>query len=339
MGDLVGQNLGPYRILEQVGQGGIATVYKAYHAAMDRYVAIKVMTPLARDPNFRASFQREARTIVHLKHRYILPVHDVGEDDDISYLVMRYTDGGTLADLIASESLTIERTVQLVGQVAEALAYAHSQGITHRDIKPSNILIDHDGSALASDFGIGKIMEETFQFSGTGVAAGTPAYMAPEQAQGQPIDGRTDIYALGVVLYQALSGRPPFSAETPLAVLLMHVNSPLRSPRQFNPTIPEALERIALKALAKNPDDRFQTSDAFIEALHAASAQVESSDVIIPSSSSKLKAKSWHNDDKDLIAAKRKRLRILEQQAAYFGAHCPAHILLEIEDLRKEVEN
>ena len=271
MGDLAGHNLGPYRILERVGAGGMATVYKAYHAAMDRYVAIKVLPQhLARDPNFRARFQREARTIARLEHRYILPVHDVGEENDIPYFVMRYTDGGDLNDLIARKSLTVARIAALVAQVAEALAYAHRQGIIHRDVKPANILISRDGDPLLTDFGIAKIYEETLQLTGEGMMVGTPTYMAPEQLQGQPVDPRTDIYALGVVLYQALTGEPPFIAETPLAVALMHIHNPLRPPRQLNATIPEVIERVILRAMAKDPADRFQTADEMSEALHQA---------------------------------------------------------------------
>jgi tetratricopeptide (TPR) repeat protein len=272
MGDLAGQNLGPYRLLEQLGAGGMATVYKAYHAAMDRYVAIKVLPPhLARDPNFRARFEREARTIARLEHRYILPVHDVAEDAGIPYLVMRYTDSGDLAGLIASRRLPVARTVELVAQVAEALDYAHRQGIIHRDIKPANVLIGRDGDALLADFGIAKIYEDTLQLTGEGSMVGTPAYMAPEQLQGQAVDARTDIYALGVVLYQALTGECPFVAETPLAVAMMHIHNPLRPPRQINPAIPEAIERIILRALAKNPADRFQTAGEMAAALRASS--------------------------------------------------------------------
>jgi serine/threonine-protein kinase len=271
MGDLEGRNLGPYRILEQVGAGGMATVYKAYHAGMDRYVAIKVLPEhLARDPNFRARFQREARTIARLEHRYILPVHDVGEEDGIPYFVMRYTDGGDFGDLIGKGSLSLARAASLVGQVAEALAYAHRQGIIHRDIKPANILIGRDGDPLLTDFGIAKIYEDTLQLTSEGMLVGTPTYMAPEQLQGQPVDARADIYALGVVLYQALIGEPPFVAETPLAVMLMHIHNPLRPPRQSNPSIPEAIERVILRAMAKNPNDRFQTAGEMAEDLRTA---------------------------------------------------------------------
>src|SRR6266540_6087406 len=275
MGDLAGRNFGPYRILEQVGAGGMATVYKAYHAAMDRYVAVKVLPQhLARDPNFRARFQCEARTIARLEHRYILPVYDVGEDEGIAYLVMRYTDSGDLADLIAKRSLTIARAAWLISHVAEALAYAHRRGVIHRDVKPANVLLSHEGDPLLTDFGIAKIYEETLQLTSEGTMIGTPAYMAPEQLQGQPVDARTDIYALGVVLYQALTGECPFMADTPLALALMHIHNPLRPPRQLNPNIPESLERIMLRALAKSPADRFQTADEMAEALHNALADV-----------------------------------------------------------------
>jgi serine/threonine-protein kinase len=283
MGDLAGQNLGPYRVLEQIGAGGMATVYKAYHAAMDRYVALKVLPQhLARDPNFRARFQREARTIARLEHRYILPVHDVGEADDVPYFVMRYTDSGDMNDLIASKTLTVTRAAKIVGQVAEALAYAHRQGIIHRDIKPANILISRDGDPLLSDFGIAKIYEETLQLTGDGMLVGTPTYMAPEQLQGQPVDARSDIYALGVVLYQAVTGEPPFVAETPLAVMLMHIHNPLRPPHQLNPAIPEAIERVILRAMAKEPNDRFQTAGEMAEALREALNSLSRPTAILP---------------------------------------------------------
>ena len=270
MGDLVGHNLGPYRLLEQLGAGGMATVYKAYHAAMDRYVAIKVLPQhLARDPNFRARFQQEARVIARLEHRHILPVYDVAEEDSIPYLVMRYTDGGDLNNLIGGR-LTVERAVELLAQVAEALGYAHRQGVIHRDVKPANVLIGRDGDALLADFGIAKIYEDTLQLTGEGNMVGTPAYMAPEQLQGKRVDPRTDIYALGVVLYQALTGECPFVAETPLAVAMMHIHNSLRPPRQIKPDIPESVERIILRAMAKSPVDRFQTAEEMAEALRAA---------------------------------------------------------------------
>lgn len=270
MSDLIGRTLGPYQVLEQLGAGGMATVFQAYQPSMDRYVAIKVLPRhLARDPNFRARFDREARTIARLEHRHILPVYDVGQEDDIHFLVMRYTDGGTLSDLAASGKLAPERAVELVAQVGEALDYAHKQGVVHRDIKPANVLIGRDGNALLSDFGIARIYEDTMNLTGEGAMIGTPYYMAPEQVQGRPADARSDIYALGVILYELLTGRRPFLAETPLAVALMHVHDPLPPPRRLNPSISEALERVMLRAMAKNPEDRFQTAGAFVEALRA----------------------------------------------------------------------
>jgi len=275
MGELVGHTLGPYRLLEQVGMGGMATVYKAYHAAMDRYVAIKVLPRhLARDAGFLARFEREARTIARLEHRYILPVYDVAESDGIPYLVMRYTDGGDLSSLIVSGRLSIKRAIEIISQVAEALAYAHRQGVIHRDVKPANVLISREGDALLADFGIAKIYEDTLQLTGEGGMVGTPAYMAPEQLQGKPVDPRTDIYALGVVLYQALTGECPFVAETPLAVALMHIHDSLRPPREINPTIPESLERIILRAMAKNPADRFASASEMSEALKGVLAEL-----------------------------------------------------------------
>lgn len=270
MGELAGRNLGPYRLLDQLGAGGMATVYRAYQPAMDRYVAIKVLPGhLAQDPSFRARFEREARTIARLEHRYILPVYDVAEDHGIPYLVMRLTDGGDMSALINGGKLPIARALELTAQVAEALEYAHRQGVIHRDVKPANVLISRDGDALLSDFGIAKIYAETLQLTSDGAMVGTPTYMAPEQLQGKGVDPRTDVYSLGVVLYQSLTGECPFVAETPLAVALMHIHNPLRPPRQINPAIPELVERIILRALAKSPDDRFQTAGEMAEALRA----------------------------------------------------------------------
>jgi ligand-binding sensor domain-containing protein/tRNA A-37 threonylcarbamoyl transferase component Bud32 len=275
MGDLSGRNLGPYQLLEQLGAGGMATVYKAYQPAMDRYVAIKVLPQhMARDAGFRERFDREARTIARLEHRFILPVYDVLESEGVPFLVMRYTTGGTLSDLLAAGPVPFTRSLQLVEQVAEALAYAHAEGVIHRDIKPANVLLDRDGSPLLTDFGIAKIVAGANDLTAEGALIGTPFYMAPEQAQGRPADARTDIYALGVVLYELVTGRRPYEAETPLAVAMMHVHDPLPLPRRLNPAIPEPLERVLLKALAKRPEDRFQSATALVEALRAATPAV-----------------------------------------------------------------
>lgn len=283
MTSLIGRTLGPYEILEQLGAGGMATIYKAHHAVMGRYVAIKVLPHnLAHDETIRARFRREVKTIARLEHRYILPVYDVGEYDGVIFMVMRYIEGGTLSDLIGRGPLPAERVVEIIGQVGEALAYAHRQGVIHRDIKPQNILIDRDGNALLSDFGIAKvIIEGTMHLTGEGTLLGTPYYMAPEQVSGQPIDGRADIYSLGVVLYEAFTGRRPFTADTPLSIALMHLYNPLRPPRQINPAIPEAIERVILKALEKDPDARYQTADEMVDNLRAALDQTSPQPTLI----------------------------------------------------------
>jgi tRNA A-37 threonylcarbamoyl transferase component Bud32 len=270
MSDLTGTTLGPYTIVEKIGGGGMATVYKAYQPAVDRYVALKVVrADMADTPQFRQRFDREARTIARLEHRYILPVYDFGEANGIPYLVMRYTNGGTLDALIAAGGLSQARAIKFIAQIAEALAYAHSQNVIHRDIKPANVLLSSDDNVLLTDFGIAKLMAGTTALTGTGAMVGTPFYMAPEQVRSQPVDARTDIYALGIVLYECLTGQRPFTGDTPLAVMYMQVRDPLPLPHTINQTVGENLERIVLKATAKEPADRFQNAAELAAALNA----------------------------------------------------------------------
>ena len=271
MEDLSGQTLGPYRLLNRIGAGGMATVYRAYQPNMDRYVAVKVLPrEFAQDPAFVGRFEQEARTIAKLEHRHILPVYDYGEDGGVTYLVMRYIDAGTLKDLIERGPVDAPAAAQLTAQVAEALGYAHRLGVIHRDVKPSNVLLDQGGDTYLTDFGIARLVEVVSRFTGSGQLLGTPSYMSPEQGQGQPVDHRSDIYSLGIVLYELVTGSPPFEAETPIAVVLMHIQDPLPPPRQFDPAIPEEIERIILKATAKSPDDRFQSADDMARALRDA---------------------------------------------------------------------
>lgn len=277
MADLIGKNIGQYQIVEQIGIGGMATIYKAYQASIDRYVAIKILPEqFAKDANFLKRFQQEARAIAALEHPHILPVHDFGTEDGRSYMVMRYIEGGTLTKQMG-HPLPYKRIIQIVGDIARALDYAHERGVVHRDIKPSNILIDKHGEVLLTDFGIAKMVEgtEATQLTGAGTILGTPAYMSPEQATGGNIDGRSDIYSLGVVLYELLTGQPPYQAETPLAVVMKHVNAPLPPPRALKTEIPEALERIVLKAMAKDPNQRFQTAAEMEQALREAYQTVD----------------------------------------------------------------
>jgi serine/threonine protein kinase len=272
MQDLIGKTIGQYQIIEQIGKGGMATIFKAFQPAIDRYVAVKVLPrELARDPNFVKRFVHEAKAIAALEHPHILPVHDFGTADDINYMVMRYVKGGTLADVMGTP-VPLDKVVKYVANVARALDYAHRSGVVHRDIKPSNVLIDEHGEVLLTDFGIAKIVEDSksTQLTAAGSILGTPAYMSPEQAQGSGIDGRSDIYSLGVVLYELLTGEPPYQGETPYAVVLKHVSDPLPPPRQKNPDIPEIFERIVFKTMAKSPEDRFKTADDLARALEDA---------------------------------------------------------------------
>jgi serine/threonine protein kinase len=255
-----GQMLGPYQILEQIGEGGMATVYKAYQPSMDRNVAIKVLpSQLAESAEFAKRFQQEARIIAKLEHPHILPVFDYGESEGITYLVMRYLEAGTLRDKMElGRPLPLDEIDRLFTQLADALGYAHSFGIIHRDLKPSNALIDSQGNLFLTDFGIAKLLESASpRLTQTDAIMGTPAYISPEQAQAAKVDQRSDIYSLGIILYEMVTGRVPFVAETPLAVILKHVSDPLPLPSTLKPDIPEAIEKVVLKALAKHPEDRF----------------------------------------------------------------------------------
>ncbi len=272
MEDLTGKQLGPYQIVSSLGEGGMAAVYKAYQPNMDRYVALKVLPRhFANDPEFIGRFSQEAKVIANLQHPHILPVHDFGEADGYTYLTMRFIKGGTLADWLKDNGpLSLEKIRNVMTQVGGALDYAHAQGVIHRDIKPSNILVDRWDNCLLTDFGLAKITADTAHLTQTGGILGTPAYMSPEQGLGQKIDGRSDIYSLGVVLYQMAIGRLPYQAETPMAVVIKHIHDPLPPPSRYKPDIPEALERVILKSLAKNPEDRFATAGEMVKALRSA---------------------------------------------------------------------
>ncbi len=263
MTNLIGQSLGRYHILEQLGEGGMATVYKAYDTRLERNVAIKVIRRDVFAPamleRMLKRFEREARALAKLSHPNIVKVLDYGEHEGSPYLVMEYLPGGTLKEKLAGGRLPWNVAVRLLLPIAQALAYAHGNTIIHRDIKPSNILITQSGEPMLSDFGIAKILEDetTTELTATGAGIGTPEYMAPEQGMGQA-DERADIYALGIVLYQMVTGHVPFRADTPMAILLKKNQEPLPRPKQFVPDLPDAVENALIKSLARNPANRYQ---------------------------------------------------------------------------------
>jgi len=257
----VGRTLGQYRLEAPLGKGGMASVYRAYQASMDRYVAIKVMTPeIADDPNFVERFQREARIIGRLEHPHILPVIDFGVSDGIYYIVMRYMDGGSLDDRLRQRRLRADEIVRYLDQIASALDYAHRQGVIHRDLKPNNVLLDRADNCYLTDFGIARTEGTERKLTATGSVLGTPAYMSPEQAMGRPVDGRSDIYSLGVMLYEMVTGRLPFTADTAAALIFQHVYELPPSARQFAPELPEAIDALFNRALAKTPEVRHNTA-------------------------------------------------------------------------------
>jgi serine/threonine protein kinase len=271
--ELIGQELGQYRITEKIGEGGMAAVFKAYQPNLERYVAIKVLPPAyaRQNPVFVKRFQREAKSFAQLNHPHILAVYDYGIERDYSYIVMRYVEGAqTLARLIPL-CLSDERIFDLTRQIAEALTYAHNRGIIHRDVKPSNILIDGRW-ALLSDFGVAKTSSAITQLTHTGMNIGTPAYMSPEQAKGEEIDHRSDIYALGVVLFEMLTRRIPHYAPTPYAIALKRATQPPPSPRSVNSAITRSVEQVVLRALAVSPSDRYDSAEELADALKKAMA-------------------------------------------------------------------
>jgi serine/threonine protein kinase len=257
----LGENVGPYRIIEQLGQGGMATVFKAYHAALDRYVAIKVLHPAFKEePNFLSRFQREARVVARLEHPNIVPIYDYSEHAGQPYLVMKYVEGQTLKARISEGPLTKEEAVEIVDAVGSALSYAHNQGVLHRDVKPSNVLLCNDGSIYLADFGLARMAQAGASTLSKDVMLGTPQYISPEQGQGvQDLDQGTDIYSLGVLLYEIVVGRVPFNADTPFSIIHDHIYTPLPPPTAVNPKVPEIVEQVLLKSLAKPREDRFES--------------------------------------------------------------------------------
>ncbi len=263
------EKIGRYEIKSELGRGGMATVYKAYDPRFEREVALKVLPrEMLHDPQFRVRFEREAKTIAALEHASIVPVYDVGEDDGQPYFVMRYMTGGSLADIIAKGPMSIADAARIIDRLASGLDDAHQKGIIHRDLKPGNILFDRTGEPYISDFGIAKITQSQGTTVTGGAVIGTPAYMSPEQAQGEQIDGRSDVYALGVILYEMLTGVQPYQADTPMAIVVKHITEPVPHALDANPRLPQEIEPIIEKAMAKSPDERFSTAGELAIALN-----------------------------------------------------------------------
>jgi serine/threonine protein kinase len=269
--ELIGKTLGQYQILEELGRGGMAVVYKAWQTALQRYVAIKVLQPhLVSDTEFIQRFQQEAIVAANLKNSHIVTIYEVGQEGGYIFIAMEYVKGTSLEEIISKEgTLPLDRTLHILRQVAEALDYAHQQHFVHRDVKPANILVEPGDNVVITDFGIAKALEgsgATAKLTVAGSVMGTPAYMSPEQIQGLSIDYRTDLYSLGIVAYQMLGGEVPFGGNT-TAVLYAQVNNPLPSIARLNSTIPPYVERALQQMLVKKPSDRFVNAAAFVEAL------------------------------------------------------------------------
>lgn len=250
----------------------MASVYKAHEPSLDRHVALKVMPPeFMHDPTFAERFRREAQTIAKLEHPHIIPIYayDIDQEQRIPWMAMRMIAGGTLSGRLKEGKLPAKEAVRVMRAVAEALDYAHRAGVIHRDVKPQNVLMEKDGPVYLADFGIAKIVEGNSQLTATGMITGTPQYMAPEQALGKPLTGAADIYALGIMTYELFTGRVPFSADTPVAVLMKQASEPMPSPKPGE--APEAITRVIMKATAKEPSERYATAADFAHAISMAS--------------------------------------------------------------------
>ena len=260
-----------YEIQDEIGRGGMSVVYRARDIRLNRLVAVKVLPPeMAYDPAIRLRFTREAQTSAQLGHPHIVPIYDVGEREGIAYFVMALVTGGNLADLLAREPrLPVDDVRRFLCEIADGLAYAHTRGVIHRDIKPDNILLDRDnGRAMVTDFGIARAMEAGTRLTVTGNAVGTPTYMSPEQAMGErELDGRSDVYSLGVLAYQMLTGRVPFTAGNSMALLLKHVSESPRPIADLRPDAPRMLREAVERAMLKAPEDRWPTAAALRDAL------------------------------------------------------------------------
>jgi serine/threonine protein kinase/tetratricopeptide (TPR) repeat protein len=329
MQDLSGRKLGNYELRERLGRGGMAEVYKAYQSGMDRFVAVKVMLGhLASDESFIERFKREAQAVGRLRHPHIVQIFDFGIENDVYFMAMEFIQGRTLKDYMHQHKrLPVQDALFIMRQLADGLDYAHKAGMIHRDLKPANVMFINEDKkeVVVTDFGIARIMGAA-GLTGTGMAVGTPAYMSPEAGRGEQTDERADIYALGIMLYEMATGQTPYDADTPLAVIMKHINAPLPTRKDFGDIIPESVERLVLKCLAKDPADRYASSGEFRDAIdkvisdfrHEAvtkpvdvshddkatmMAKADKATETIPSSKPKTEAKSQSSNQGMMVAA------------------------------------
>jgi eukaryotic-like serine/threonine-protein kinase len=279
MTDLTGQTIGKYKLIECIGNGGMAEVYRARQQPQDRDVVVKLLhRHLLAGGEQTARMQREMRIMARLQHPNIVRIFDAGMAGDQPYLVMEYLRGGTLgAYLKARQSIPVDQALDIAAQLADALAYAHRRGVIHRDIKPGNVLFDDAPSkrVLLGDFGLACLDGEAGdRLTVAGAMLGTPVYMSPEAVRGEECDVRSDVYSLGVVLYEMVTGTPPYLANTPYSMLQKLTNEPLRRPREVNGALPESVEQLILRAVAKEPEDRIATANELLGAIKAVQAEL-----------------------------------------------------------------
>lgn len=273
--NLLGQTVGKYHLFEKIGDGGMAEVYRAYHPTLNRNVAIKfIRSEFSFDPRFRARFEREACISARFTHPNIVQIFDFGVFNDRYYLIMEHISGLTLKEYLKQKyasgiSLTLDEIVAIITQIGEALAYIHGAGVIHRDIKPENILITNEGHAWLSDFGVARIVGLDSDQTSSGAILGTPAYMSPEHilSDASALSPASDLYSLGVILYEMLTGKPPYTANTPILVMLKHLKDPIPELNAPRLDLPDVIEDVIQKALAKDPSQRYQTALTFIREL------------------------------------------------------------------------
>lgn len=312
MNDLSGQSTGRYHILEPLGQGGMAVVYKAYDTSLDITVAIKFIRTERLSPEIAEKslkrFKSEAQKTAKLMHPNIIPVTDYGDFNGVPFLVMRYIEDGQTLKSMLGKPIPWQEAAKIILPIADALDYAHKNNIVHRDVKPSNILMTKEGIPMLSDFGIAKVVEDEETMDGLttgGMAIGTPEYMAPEQWEGKKVDGRADIYALGVVFYEMITGRPPFKADTVPATMVQVLRDPLPRPKRFIPNLPDEVESVIFKSLVKNSEDRYSSMRLFSDKLRKLTYEILLSSTRNSISVGRVKDKSGNSSTTDQFILKR----------------------------------